>query len=187
MPQHRHQRGFSLLELVIALSLIAILVGVVTFRSSAVLEKGRVSSLIQLAKNMQTACLTYHSDTGSYPREIPGGAPAARDLSTPQTTVAGWAGPYLDKPLANPGSNPYGDCRLGDDASAWSNPGFDLDGDGSNDVTGDASMLRLDGIEEAIALRIDDALDKGVAGAWQSSGVVNYDAGARRLFVLVYY
>jgi len=176
-----------LLELVITLALIAILVGVVSFRSSSVLEKGRVSAIVQLAKNLQTACVTFNSDTGLYAEELPGYAATRKDLSADQTTVAGWAGPYIDKPLANPGSNPYGNCYLYRQATSGNNAGYDLDADGTPEITGNACSLRLDSITQEVAQRIDEALDKGFTGTWTGTGNVNYDAARQRVHILVFH
>lgn len=180
--------GFSLLEIVIAISLIALLVGVVGFRGGAVVEKGKVSSIVQLVKSLQTAAALHHSDTGRYPREYADSKASNRHLTAEQS-FAGWAGPYLERPLSQKNaSNPFGNLNLYNRTSVgnWI-PGFDMDGDGTVDVSGDANLLLLTGIDENVAQGLNDAFDRGIGGDWKSSGRVRWNEGASRAYVLVYH
>ncbi len=181
------RRGFSLLELVITLSLISILVGVVSFRSTAVLDKGKVSALAQMADEMKTACAMYNSDTNQLPIEYAGGTPAQRRLSASQTTIAGWAGPYLEKPLSDFGSNPFGRVRLYNrvNVGGWI-PGFDVDGDGNVDVATSGNMLWLTGIQEDIAESLDRTIDQGIPGAWADTGSFRYNPGNLHAYILIF-
>ena len=181
------RRGFSLLELVITLSLIAILVGVVSFRSTTVLDKGKVSAIAQLGKQLKTACAMYYSDTNAYAIEFAGGSIAQRRLSSNQTSISGWAGPYIEKPLSDNGSNPFGRVRLYNRVTVggWI-PGFDLDGDGNLDVSSTANMMWLTGIESNIAEALDRTFDQGVPGTWEDTGSFRYNPSRRHAYVLIY-
>ncbi len=183
----RTTHGFSLLELVITLSLISILVGVVSFRSTAVLDKGKISAIAQMAKQLKTACAMYHSDTNLLANEYAGGTPAQRQLSATQATVAGWSGPYLEKPLSDNGSNPYGRVRVYNrvNVGGWI-PGFDLDGDGNVDVATVGNMMWLTGIEANVAESLDRTLDQGVAGTWEDTGSFRYSPANKHAYVLIY-
>jgi prepilin-type N-terminal cleavage/methylation domain-containing protein len=179
--------GFSLLELIIAISLIALLVGVVGFRGGAVVEKGKVSAVVQLAKSLESACTLHHADTGALPREYAGSTVANRQLTATQT-YSGWAGPYLERPLSNnKSSNPYGNLNLYNTTTVgnWI-PGFDTDADGTVDVSGAANMLLLTGIDEAAGEALNDAFDRGLAGDWRTTGRVRWDQAATRAYVLIY-
>ncbi len=182
------QAGFSLLELIITLSLISILIGVVGFRSSSVLEKGKVSAILQMTRALTTACALYQSDTGLLPVEYPGSSSSDfRDLSSIQTS-AGWAGPYIDKPLAHQTSNPYGNLRLYNrvNVNGWI-PGFDVDGDGNIDVATSGNMMWLDKITEEVASTIDRQMDSGVPGDWATTGNFRWDIGREDGYVLVFH
>lgn len=185
--QARHPRaGFSLLEIVIAISLIALLVGVVGFRGGAVVQKGQVSSVVQLVKSLREACTMHHTDTGRFAREYTGYAANNRQL-TGEQSYNGWDGPYLERPLAHNASNPWGSLHLYGTATPGGIAGFDTDGDGTEDVTGEANTLMLTGINQEVAEALDDAFDRGMAGDWQDSGRVRWTTGNSRVYILVYH
>ncbi len=186
-PLSHAKSGFSLIELVITMTILSILVGVVSFRSGAVVEKSKISKISSLVDTLKTSCALYHSDVGSYAREYTNYAASNRQLSGTQTT-AGWAGPYLETPLAHNNHNPYGQLHVYNSVTAngWI-PGFDLDGDGTADVTGAGNMLYLASLPAEAAKILNDTFDSGVAGNWQDTGRVRYQSGSRRAQVLVYY
>jgi prepilin-type N-terminal cleavage/methylation domain-containing protein len=177
--------GFSLLELVITLSLIAILVGVVGFRSTSVLDKGKISSIAQLVRNLKTACTLYHSDTGQYPYEYSNYPAVHRKLSGAQASLAGWSGPYLEKPFANNSTNPFGQLHLYNNLSSYVG-GYDLDGDGTVEATGAGCNLILWNIDQKVAEAINKIFDEGIPGAWDTTGQVRWLSGSRLLGVMVY-
>jgi prepilin-type N-terminal cleavage/methylation domain-containing protein len=179
--------GFSLLELIVAVGILAALVGVVAANSSQQVGRGRSARILQLVDALRTACAAHRIDTCEYALEL-AGYPAQSRMLTAQQTMAGWKGPYLDQPLGA-GQNPWGGrLDLFDDVrtNGWID-GFDIDADGTLDVTGSANMLVLTRVPTPEALALDSALEKGIPGEWMRSGRVRYDALEERLFVLVYY
>lgn len=185
-PQAKPNAGFSLIELVITMTILSILVGVVSFRSGAAVEGSKVSQVCSLVDTLRSACTLHHVDTGTYAKEYTGYAASNRELTGTQST-AGWAGPYLETPLAHDNHNPYGQLHLYNSVTAngWIT-GFDLDGDGSNDVTGSANMLYLDNVPAKAAERLNETFDRNVIGDWHNSGRVRYDASSGRVLVLIY-
>jgi len=178
--------GFSLLEIVIAIAVIAMIAGVVVMRSRSVLDKGRSTKVIELVDMLKKACITYHSDTGQLPWEYSGYDAANRKLSGTQT-ISGWQGPYLEAPLAS-SQNPYGgSLHMYNTPVVNGNTGFDTDGDGTNDVTSSACTLWMSGISQANAQAIDAAIDGSLAGTWSSAGKVRWDSTNSYLFVLLYW
>ncbi|MEZ5976783.1 MAG: prepilin-type N-terminal cleavage/methylation domain-containing protein [Planctomycetota bacterium] len=183
----RARAGFSLLEIIVAISIIAILVGVVGFRSGSAVQRGQASRLVQLVKNVEKAAVTHYSDTGRYAEELEvTQAASRRDLTSPQT-YTGWAGPYLERPFATDDTNPFGLTRLYAtlDAGSWV-PGFDSDGDGTPDLTGNGNMIVFWDVPEEVAQSIDKAFDGGIPGDWFTTGRVVYQAGSRRTLVYVF-
>ena len=179
--------GFSLLEIVIAISVLAIIAGVMTLRSGSLIEKGRVTNAIETIDVLKKACVMYHVDTGTYAREYGGSSLANRRLSGTQT-VNGWSGPYIDGQLPV-NANPWaGTTRVYNTVTAngWI-PGFDVDGDGNNDVTGDGNMVYMSRVDASSAQKINDAIDKTTPGNWDESGRVRYVSGSELLLVLVNY
>jgi len=179
--------GFSLLEIIIAISIIAILIGVVGYRSGSAIERGQASRLIQLVKALEKGGATHYVDTGRYPREYEVTQAAAnRQLSSPQTYV-GWQGPYLERPLASNETNPFGVVRMYNNLQqgSWI-PGFDSDGDGSADLTGAGCLLYMTGLPQDVAEAVDRAFDGGIPGNWFDSGRVVWQQAANRTLIYVF-
>lgn len=182
--------GFSLLEIIVAVSILAILAGAMAVRTGGLLGKSKAARAVQLTETLNLACTAYHSDTGQLPLEYSGYQAQYRDLSAEQT-AAGWDGPYIDGPFrVDGGTNPFGGGKAhlynNLQANGWVS-GFDLDGDGSLDVQSNGCMLYLNQVEEGDAQRFDSLIDKGIPGSWQDSGRVRYIAGSRIVLVLVYF
>lgn len=179
--------GFSLLEIIIAIAIIAILVGVVGYRSGSAIQRGQASRLLQLVNSMEQAAATHYADTGRYPREYEVTQPASsRHLSSPQT-YGGWQGPYTDRPLANNDTNPFGTVRIYEtlQANSWI-PGFDTDGDGTADLTGSGCMLYLIGVPQEVVEAIDEALDGGIPGDRFTTGRVVWQETSNRTLIYVF-
>ncbi len=177
--------GFSLIELVVTMTILAILVGVVSFRSGSVVEKGKVTKVLSLIGALKSACALHHADTGSYAYEYTGYDAPNRKLSADQTD-SGWSGPYIDAPLTDGGSNPFGGLHVYKTATGAGCPGFDTDGDGVIDVGDSANMLYLSGVDEKTAKMIDSAFDEGLNGDWYDSGKVRWHSTWNRCWVLIY-
>ena len=184
---HSAKSGFTLLELVIVLALIAGLAGVVSLRSGKYIQRGQVSSIVQLSSNMKTACATFYADTGQYPREYDMATYSGTNLELSSTqSLAGWDGPYLEKGITTSSDNPFGALHLYDSASGAGNTGFDLDGDGTNDATTNLCMLYLAGITQEVAEKLDEHFDGGVGGTWNETGKFNWNSSTSRGFILIY-
>jgi prepilin-type N-terminal cleavage/methylation domain-containing protein len=180
--------GFTLLELIIAISIIAILSGVVMMRSRGVVDSSRVSKVLQNIETLRMACAQFNSDTSQTATEYQGYSAAYRQLSGTQT-MTNWKGPYLDSPFVAGQSNPWGTtAHLYNTvtANSWIT-GFDVDGDGTNEVTGTANMLYLDNVPPESAKSLNDSIDGSLAGVWSDSGKVRYIAASRIVLVLVYF
>lgn len=187
-PAAHPRAGFSLMEIVIAVSIIAILAASLTPAVSGMIERSKVAKTLGLVETLRTACSMYYADTGSYAREYANHSSDNRQLSTRQGQVNGWNGPYLEEALRHESTNPFGgNIHLYSTVTAngWIS-GFDLDGDGTDDVTGDANMLWLSNISEEIAQRLDDALDGNIPGDWRVTGRLRFNATNGHALILVY-
>ena len=187
---NKARAGFSLIELVVTMTILAILVGVVSFRSGAVIEKSKVTKVIQLIDTLQSACALHHADTGEFALEYTGYAAQYRELSAVQATPQGHNGPYLDGPLTANHDNPFGNLHLYNNPKAnnWI-PGFDVDGDGTLDVDTalKSNMLYLVGFNEANAKLLEEAFDDHIPGTWSDTGMVRYKASNSTVYVLVHH
>jgi general secretion pathway protein G len=179
--------GFSLLELVIVLALIAALAGVVTMRSGNIIRKGQVSTIIQLSNTLKAAAASFYADTGTYGREYDHASYSGTNLElSGEQSINGWDGPYLEEGITAKDDNPFGALHFYDTPTGAGNSGFDLDADGTDDVTASANMLYLAGVTEEVAEILDDHYDLGVGGTWNETGRFNWNSGNSRAFILVF-
>jgi prepilin-type N-terminal cleavage/methylation domain-containing protein len=179
--------GFSLLEIVIAVSVIVVLAGVISISAKSLTVRAKVAKTANLVQTLKTACAMHHADCGTYPYEYTGYAASSRQLSGTQT-YSGWKGPYLESPFSNATINPFGGSGhiySTVTANGWLT-GFDLDGDGTDDVTSSGNMLWLSGVPSEAATAIDSTIDGTLAGTWSSAGRVRYNSSNSYLYVLLY-
>ncbi|MEM9380302.1 MAG: prepilin-type N-terminal cleavage/methylation domain-containing protein [Planctomycetota bacterium] len=181
--------GFSLVELVITMTIMTILVGVVSMRASGMTNKARAAKIIQTVENLRTPVMLYHQDTSQLPREYSGRQGATYHRLSTDPGTAGWDGPYIEDPIRrswNPtGGNVhlYNYCVNGHTGGN----GFDLDGDGNGDVTGqDGCMITFWQVDQEIAEKVDDAFDRSLPGTWSDAGRVEYQSNSRRMAILLY-
>lgn len=187
LSNHSRRSGFSLLEIVIAVSVIVVLAGVVSLSARGISEKAKVAKQLELISTIKLACQTYQMDTSLWPIEYTGYAAANRGLSATQTT-AGWKGPYLEQPFTAATLNPFaGTGHIYNTATAGNFvTGFDIDGDGTEEVTGACSLLWLSNIDAGPAQQIDQAIDGVMTGTWSNVGRVRYNTATKHVLVCMY-
>lgn len=106
MGRLRGEAGYSLIEILIGLSIIALLVGVAGPRLFDIFDKGK-RKVAEIQIDQIRAGLDLHRlDTGAYPSPEAG---LAALIERPADDAGRWAGPYLDSDtaLTDPWSNPY--------------------------------------------------------------------------------
>ncbi|GLK52678.1 type II secretion system major pseudopilin GspG [Maricaulis virginensis] len=97
--------GYSLMEILVAVAIIAVLATLVAPRLFGQLDRARVTSAETQIDMLETALDSMRLDIGRYPTNEEGLAL----LSTPNPSVSAmWQGPYLDEELpTDPWGNPY--------------------------------------------------------------------------------
>ena len=90
------KRGYSLLEILIVISIIALLVTLVGPQVFKLFSGAQTKTAAAQMKTLKTAISTMHLDIGRYPSESEG---LSLLVQSPGEGVPGWNGPYLDGDL----------------------------------------------------------------------------------------
>jgi len=176
----KKQMGFTLMEMLGVLAVIAILASVATPKIFAAIRDSKVASFVEDVNTIRAAVVSYYKDTGTFPYHDVTNSDTNRHtlIRNTSTGIAGWRGPYLDKDIQNP-FNPAAVRRVFSTNSA--NYQFDLDGDGSAD-TSNVSLLEIRGLSIEEAIELSNAVDTDASvtsgnGAWYTSGRVKSVGG----------
>ncbi len=98
--ENRRQRGFTLVEIMIVLVLIALLGGLVAPKLLGKLKSGQAKAAKAQIDRLGMAVETYYLDTGRMPSSL-------QDLVN-GSGVSNWNGPYVkESSLKDPWGNPY--------------------------------------------------------------------------------
>ncbi|MEM7279618.1 MAG: prepilin-type N-terminal cleavage/methylation domain-containing protein [Pseudomonadota bacterium] len=184
------QQGFTLMEMIGVIAVIAILASMATPMIFEAIRNAKISAFVEDVNVLRTSVASYYEDTGQFPVHIPNDSRDGRKLLTSNGTarpVAGWDGPYIEKEFANPfRENGYRAVLTSGNA----NYQFDLDGDGSADTSG-VAVIRVDNVSDTDAKRISDILDgdgdvDSGDGAWNKAGrVKRYGVAGTHRHVLI--
>lgn len=170
------QRGFTLMEMIGVMAVIAILVSVATPMIFDAIRNAKVTAFVEDVNMVKGAVAQYYEDTGSFPTHIPSDNRdrnkrlMKNDASSP---VNGWNGPYMEKDLGNPFTEGAYAAVL---VSSNANYQFDLDGDGTPD-TSNVALIRVDQVTDEEAKAISDIFDNdgsvdSGSDAWNAGGRV---------------
>jgi general secretion pathway protein G len=100
----RRQSGFTLLELLVVLMIIALLAGFVGPKVFSNVDSAKEKTAMRQMRSLADALGQYRLDTGSYPSESQG----LKVLTEKPAGVQRWNGPYLSQQVpADPWGNPY--------------------------------------------------------------------------------
>jgi general secretion pathway protein G len=121
-----HNKGFTLIELIVVIAVIAILASVVAPNAFRAIEKSKIARVVHDSRSIKAAAYAMYSDTGLWPGSnwsddptdpLQGAAlgegfvDKGDDAEMPDT----WEGPYLEKWTINPwGGFYYWDYNDGD-------------------------------------------------------------------------
>ncbi|MGK0484015.1 MAG: prepilin-type N-terminal cleavage/methylation domain-containing protein, partial [Planctomycetota bacterium] len=165
--------GFSLVELVITMTIMVILVGVVSMRATGVTDKARSTKIINTIESLMAPVMLYHQDTGQLPREYSGWQGSTYHRLSVDPGVEGWDGPYVSEPIRRSWNPTGGSVHVFDSVVAGytNNNGIDLDGDGTGDVTGtNGAIMTFWDVDEDVAEKVNRAFDDGITGNWMDAG-----------------
>lgn len=102
----RSQKGFTLIEIMLVVIIIAALAAMVVPRLSGRSEQAKISiARSDIESHLATALKLYELDNGSFPTTSQGLAALKAKPSTGASS--GWSGPYIEKDPIDPWGNPY--------------------------------------------------------------------------------
>ena len=102
----RRDRGFTLIELVVVMTIITILAGAVTLQVMNRIEHGKRARALMDVKTIEDAVDMYAADNGQPPTTQQGIA-ALRTKPSAPPVPKNWNGPYLKKKPMDPWGNEY--------------------------------------------------------------------------------
>lgn len=105
-PAHAPEAGFTLLELLVALTILVLIAAVAVPQTIRYLDRAKTDTTRVAIGSIEAALDLYRLDVGSYPQ----GEQGLDALVSPAGGVAGWNGPYLRK--ASMLTDPWGRAFL---------------------------------------------------------------------------
>lgn len=138
------RKGFTLIELIVVIAIIATLAAIIAPNAFKAIEKGRVSATIGDWKSIKTGAMAYYADTGRWPRSGYGSTAGEfpRVGLITDDGMTGWDGPYLEN---WPATNAWGGTCY------WYTPS----------TTGNRAYVYFYGASSTAGPSIDEKLDDG--------------------------
>jgi general secretion pathway protein G len=100
----RHQSAFTLVEMLLVLTILAILASIVLPRMTGNTERARTTAAQTQIANLGTALGAYEVDNGNYPK----GRDGLQALTIKPRDAISWHGPYMEKDIvSDPWGKPY--------------------------------------------------------------------------------
>jgi type IV pilus assembly protein PilE len=165
----KKNRGFTLAEVLVTLSIIAIMAAVLLPALNSQIGKGDAGRVASDLTNIQTGAQAFLSDVHRYPGSLSHLTTAITanqsDLLSstyPSTLVAKWKGPYVQKDVISPSG-------IGTFSQSFTQV---AGGNGINYLT-----VSLTNVSPADWVRIEDLLDEGNSSSTSSTtGLVRYSS-----------
>src|SRR5277367_5815901 len=103
-PARPNQGAFTLVEMLLVLTILAILASIVLPKMTGNTERAKVTAAQTQISNLGTALGAYEVDNGDYPK----GRDGLQALMVKPRDAQNWHGPYMEKDiLSDPWGKPY--------------------------------------------------------------------------------
>jgi prepilin-type N-terminal cleavage/methylation domain-containing protein len=105
----RHSHGFSIMEILVALAIIALILAVAVPMVARRLSDGEAGSVASTLDALRRGVLEYRADVRRYPTHLrylsaaPGSAVDICNQTVPASFLTGWRGPYIDRSITTSG------------------------------------------------------------------------------------
>ena len=175
----RSQKGFTLLEVVVVVAILAILVGLVLPNLSGIIGNARTTMVQGQLEKAREASFFFHADTGTWPDEYSDNdGDGYRQLTNGKETggslVTNWDGPYFERPFLSNGWGGVTRIML-DDASGRAHlNGYDFDISGTA-TPGSDCYLYFSKVPRKVCKTIDKKLD-GTTDNYNHGTVIYHQA-----------
>lgn len=104
MKRSLHHKGFTLVEMLLVLVILATLAAIVIPKFSGRTEQAKITAAKSQISGMEMALDSFEVDTGVYPK----GNAGLEALVEPPSGAQNWKGPYMKKGIPlDPWGNPY--------------------------------------------------------------------------------
>ena len=165
---HHNQDGFTLVELLVVLAILALLVGLVMPNFFEITGEKDAILMQSQHQKMRVAVFLYHMDTGEWPTEWSGAGLDTENQhqlwfatnDADNGDVGGWDDPYIDRPILQ-------NNRWGGNWGVYEDRILNLTE--LDNTTGDLyTVLRYENVPLEVAEALDEAMDDG---RWYSGAV----------------
>ena len=156
------KKGFTLIELIVVIAIIAVLGAVIAPNAFKSIEKAKISATVEDLNSIKTAASAYFTDTAAWPI-------SAANFTAGGAT--GWDGPYLDKWPAGgrwPGST-----------YTWTVSTTQLFGPAPDAAE---RYITVTNLAAGIAVKLDNQMDSGTTG---TTGRIRYPASENQTTFLI--
>lgn len=103
----RHRRGFTLVEILLAIAIVGMLVGLAVTRIDSIFGQSQEQiARLFVGDSMKTAMLRYRMDLGDYPNSAEG---LKALIVAPEDKVDRWKGPYIEAKVGELPKDPWGE------------------------------------------------------------------------------
>jgi len=173
ITNRQRQRGFTMIEMIGVLAVIAILASIVAPKIFDAIRDAKVNTFASNIQAVKTAVASYYKDVGALPS-------SASALIAQPSSVTGWKGPYLDKQVSDLFASLPTTGTVVLTKQATTVRGYNINGGTVNSYAGKTSVLSLGfpKMDPADGKALSISIDNDGTTTWYKSGQIVQDTYA---------